>query len=143
MPQQCAHDRQQHANFARAHTTSRRDRRTQPLDGKNNAESGNDVRCLPKGIVHFPPVSFFLNILSIRSVIRNPATMLMVANATAMMPRILLTIGEPPLPETRIAPTTEIAEIALVNDIRGVCNRGDTRRTNSRPSGTPRTRTYR
>src|SRR5258708_22592428 len=74
---------------------------------------------------------------------RNPATMLMVANATATIPRILLSIGELPLPETRIAPTTEIAEIALVSDIRGVCNKGDTRRTSSRPSGTARTRTYR
>jgi hypothetical protein len=32
-----------------------------------------------------------------------------------------------------MAPTTVIAEIALVNDISGVCNRGDTPRINWKP----------
>src|SRR5258708_5554350 len=100
MPQQRADDRQQHANFTRPHASPRGHRRTQPLNGKNNAKRANDVRCLQKESVLSPPVSFFLNILSIRSVMRNPATMLMVANATATIPRILLSIGELPLPET-------------------------------------------
>src|SRR6266478_3737852 len=141
MPQQRADHRQQHSEFPREHAAPRRYRRTEPFDGEDHAQRGDDIRRLPEGVVHLPTVSFFLNILSNRSVIRKPATMLMVANMTAMMPRILLNRGEPPLPETRIAPTTEIAEIALVSDIRGVCRSGDTLRTSSRPSGTASTRT--
>src|SRR5579864_9490161 len=78
-----------------------------------------------------------------RSVMRNPATMLMVANITAMVARTLLKTGELAVPVSRIAPTTEMAEIALVSDISGVCRSGDTLRTNSRPSGTAKTSTYR
>ena len=43
-------------------------------------------------------VSFFLNIFSMRSVIRNPATMLMVANITAMFPAPCSTWAQSPLP---------------------------------------------
>jgi hypothetical protein len=60
-----------------------------------------------------------------------------------MVPSTLLNIGAAPLPDTRIAPTTEMAEIAFVKDINGVCKSGDTRRTNSRPKGTASTSTYR
>src|SRR6202007_1163212 len=76
-------------------------------------------------------------------VMRNPATMLMVDAVTAIQPKTFESVGESPAPEIRIAPTTEIAEIALVSDIKGVCSSGDTRRTSSNPSGTARTSTYR
>src|SRR5438045_9297826 len=68
-----------------------------------------------------------------RSVIRNPPTTLITAAVTAMKPRTRLSMLAFPAPATRIAPTTEIAEIALVSDISGVCSSGDTRRTNSKP----------
>src|SRR5262245_28287707 len=73
-----------------------------------------------------PPLIRSLNILSMRSVIINPPTTLIIAETTAMKPRNLLTSLYFP-PAVRIEPTTEIAEMALVADINGVCNRGGTR----------------
>src|SRR5215467_6497108 len=43
----------------------------------------------------------------------------------------------------RIAPTTEIAEMALVSDISGVCSSGDTLRMISRPTNVASMKTYR
>src|SRR5437870_1540567 len=53
--------------------------------------------------------SFLRNILSIRSVMRNPLTMLMVAATTAMYPSTWLSVGASLWPLTMMAPTTEIA----------------------------------
>src|SRR5215471_14817382 len=43
----------------------------------------------------------------------------------------------------RIAPTTLIAEIALVSDISGVCSNGDTLRMTSSPTNVASIKTYR
>src|SRR5262249_29235384 len=64
---------------------------------------------------------------------RNPPTTLMVAAVTATKPSTRLRVDAFSAPATRIAPTTEIAEIALVSDISGVWSSGDTRRTSSKP----------
>src|SRR4051794_37457042 len=68
-----------------------------------------------------------------RSVIRNPPTTLMVAAVTATKPSTRLSRLAFSAPAMRIAPTTEMAEIALVSDISGVCSSGETRRTSSKP----------
>src|SRR5205085_1754149 len=75
-----------------------------------------------------------LNIFSIRSVIRKPLTMFVTAAVMAMKPSTLLSVVASREPVITIAPTTEIAEIALVSDISGVCNRGDTLRITSNPT---------
>src|SRR5215469_3704550 len=86
------------------------------------------TRC---SIYFFP--SRFLNIFTMRSVIRNPLTMLVTTAVIAMKPSTLLSVVASGLPVMRIAPTTEIADIALVRDISGVCSRGETLRMTSRP----------
>src|SRR5262245_14388430 len=76
----------------------------------------------PKTQDHF----FFLNILSIRSVITNPPTTFVVEHTTAIKPRIVATLLWPE-PAITIEPTREIPEIAFVADINGVCSNGGTR----------------
>ncbi len=73
-----------------------------------------------------------------RSVMRNPLTILMVDATTATHPSTWLSFEAPPAPAIRIAPTTEIAEMALVSYIKGVCNNGETRCTSCKPRGTAR-----
>ena len=46
-------------------------------------------------------------------------------------------LGSVFLAGSAIAPTTEIAEIALVSDISGVCSSGETRRISSKPRTRP------
>src|SRR6185436_19486103 len=76
--------------------------------------------------------SRFLNIFSIRSVIRNPLTTLIVDAVTAIAPN---TVDKVPRFDPRITsdPIKLIAEIAFVSDISGVCSKGDTRRITSNP----------
>src|SRR5204862_2409980 len=71
-----------------------------------------------------------LNILSMRSVIRNPPTMLLVAATIAIVPRIFASIAPCAWysPARIMAPTTAMASSALVKDIKGVCKSGETRR---------------
>ena len=73
-----------------------------------------------------------LNIFNMRSVIRKPPTILLVAATTAMNPKtkdsVLLCS-----PTSTIAPTTAIASSAFVSDISGVCSNGETRRITSKP----------
>src|SRR4029077_6657783 len=75
-----------------------------------------------------------LNILSMRSVMRKPLTMLVTAAVMAMKPSTLLNMVAPWALVTRMAPTTEMAEMALVMDMRGVCSRGETLRITSSPT---------
>src|SRR5205085_2016060 len=77
-----------------------------------------------------------------RSVIRNPLTMLVTAAVIAMNPSTLLSMVAPGEPVIRIAPTTEIADIALVSDIKGVCNSGETLRITSKPRKVASMKTY-
>src|SRR5258708_6265984 len=67
-----------------------------------------------------------------RSVIRKPPTMLLVAATTAMNPSVVASVVFCS-PTSTIAPTTAMASRALVSDIRGVCSRGETRRMTSNP----------
>src|SRR4051794_33145380 len=77
----------------------------------------------------------FLNIFSMRSVIRKPLTMFVTAAVMAMKPSTLLSMSSSAARlTTMIAPTTEIAEMAFVRDIRGVCSSGDTLRITSSPT---------
>ena len=73
-----------------------------------------------------------LNILSMRSVMRNPPTTLLVAATIAMVPRTVASVLLCS-PARMIAPTTAIASRALVSDISGVCSSGETRRITSKP----------
>jgi hypothetical protein len=59
--------------------------------------------------------------------------MLVTADVIAMNPSTLLSIVAPWADVIRIAPTTEIAEIAFVKDISGVCSSGETLRITSSP----------
>ena len=76
--------------------------------------------------------SGFLNIFSMRSVIRKPLTMLVIEAASAMAPSSVMSGGWS-WPAITIEPTTAIAEIALVSDISGVCSRRETRVTTPSP----------
>src|SRR6267154_1189918 len=73
-----------------------------------------------------------LNIFSMRSVMKNPPTTLLVAATMAITPS---TVANSLLrsPTRTIAPTTAIASRALVSDIRGVCSKGETWRMTSKP----------
>ncbi len=61
-----------------------------------------------------------------RSVIRKPLTIFVMEENSAIAPRMRMGSGCSE-PVTMMEPTTAIAEIALVMDIRGVCNKRDTR----------------
>src|SRR5580692_10385665 len=73
-----------------------------------------------------------LNILSMRSVIRNPPTTLLVAATMAIVPRTVANVLLRS-PTITIAPTTAMASSALVSDISGVCSKGETWRMTSKP----------
>src|SRR5438067_2315376 len=63
---------------------------------------------------------------------RNPLTMFVVEAKTAMAPSMVLS-RDSCSPASRMAPTTAMAEMALVSDISGVCSSRDTRRITIRP----------
>src|ERR1700733_3681657 len=73
-----------------------------------------------------------LNILSMRSVMRNPPTTLLVAATMAMTPRTVAKVLFFS-PTRTIAPTTAMASRALVSDISGVWSKGETWRMTSNP----------
>mgnify|MGYP003693532927 CR=1 FL=1 len=73
------------------------------------------------------------NILSMRSVITKPPTMLLVAATMAIVPSTRRQRALRAHPTSTIAPTTAMASRALVSDISGVCSSGDTRRITSKP----------
>ena len=58
--------------------------------------------------------------------IRNPPTTFVVAQTTAMKPRMVARRPYCP-PAATIEPTSEIPEIAFVADMSGVCSSGGTR----------------
>jgi hypothetical protein len=67
-----------------------------------------------------------LNIDSIRSVIRKPPMMFVMAHATAIVPRLVATAPSP-LPANTIDATREMPEIAFVAAMSGVCSSGGIR----------------
>src|SRR5207253_455842 len=83
-------------------------------DEQRRREDGSE---LVDGVRHC-----FLNIFSMRSVMRNPLTMLVMEANSAMAPRIRMVFGYS-APVTAMDPTTAIAEIALVSDMSGVYSR--------------------
>src|SRR4051812_34738941 len=76
--------------------------------------------------------SLRLNIASMRLVMMNPPTTLMVAVVTATVPRMVLTMLRP-APAATSEPTSEIPEIAFVADMSGVCSSGGARAETSIP----------
>src|SRR5262249_55245237 len=137
--QQSAADGQHHADFARQNSAPRRRRRIHPLERENKERAGDqidqsDEALAARELCHdlaVVPANLGLGrldlmIFSMRSVMRNPPTMLLVAAITARIPRMndsLLSC----LPTSTIAPTTAMASRALVMDINGVCSNGDIR----------------
>src|SRR5690606_36695862 len=136
--QQRPEHRRAHADHARQHAAARRLGPVQPAQRKDEERGREDVRDLRDlvGPAHGPgslldrgdygrrahcPGSLFLNIFSIRSVIRKPLTMFVIEAATAIVPRIVLAVVRCS-PAMMIDATIAIAEIALVSDISGVCN---------------------
>src|SRR6202795_1046857 len=137
---------QQHARFAGPNAVARGCGRTQPFQGKNEKNSGNQVSKFKNvfarehdGYGFLGPLA--LNILSIRSVIMKPPTMLLVAAMIAMVPRIFAKLLLPS-PARMIAPTTAMASNAFVRDISGVCSSGETRRITSKPINAASRNTY-
>src|ERR1017187_2298876 len=97
--QQCATDGQQHADLARPNAMARRGRRTHPLQREDEQYAGDEIQNLNGDLT---PCKFGghhlatglaagrldLNIFNMRSVIRKPPTILLVAATTAMKPKI-------------------------------------------------------
>ena len=67
-------------------------------------------------------------------------TMFVIDANSAIAPRMRIGIGKSE-PVIRIDPTTEIAEIAFVSDINGVCSSRDTRPMTPRPMNVASTST--
>ena len=89
--QQRAADGQQHADLAGPDAVPGRARRTHPLQRENEQDAGDQVGDFDDGLgdgqsVHGLVGRLLLNILSMRSVIRKPPTMLLVAAMIAIMP---------------------------------------------------------
>src|ERR1700693_1277902 len=130
-------DGKQHAQFSGPHAAAGGSGRTHPLQRQNKKRRGDQVGdfdelCGGELRHHdfFGPLT--LNIFSMRSVMRKPPTMLLVAATMAMVPRMVekFVLCSP---AKMIAPTTAMASSALVSDISGVCRRGETRRIRSNP----------
>src|SRR5208282_2401591 len=73
-----------------------------------------------------------LNIRSMRSVMMNPPTTLLVAATMAITPSTVANVLFFS-PTRTIAPTTAMASSALVSDMSGVCSKGETWRITSNP----------
>src|SRR5256885_8900777 len=83
-----------------------------------------------------------LNIFSMRSVMRNPPTMLLVAETIAIVPKTAANVFLCS-PARMMAPTTAMASSALVRDISGVCKSGVMRLITSNPMKAASMKTYR
>src|SRR5947207_15761551 len=135
--QQRARNGQHHTDLAGPDSAPGSARRAHPFQRQNEQRAGDQINdfndvLISGEIGHGLVGRLLLNIFSIRSVMRNPPTTLLVAATTAITPstveRVLLCS-----PTIRIAPTTAMASRALVSDIKGVCSNGETRRMTSNP----------
>src|SRR5262249_8980725 len=111
------------------HAASRLFGRREALQSENEEDRRGQVHRLDKVGPHFLSLSALsvrLNIRSIRSVMMNPPTTLMVAEITATKPRRVATCPSF-APAATSEPTSEMPEMAFVADISGVCSRGGTR----------------
>src|ERR1019366_7568552 len=133
--QQRAHNCQQHAELAGPHTVPRGGRTAHELQRKNEQRRRNQIREFDEVLAmqHYGFCGLLdLNIFSMRSVIRNPPTTLLVAATIAIVPRTVESVVLCS-PAMMIAPTTAIASRAFVKDISGVCSKGVMRRITSNP----------
>src|SRR5579883_288427 len=140
------YDRQSSRNLAGQHASPRAHRGAQPLERQDEQDYRNDVSKI-EILLNGPCVHDFLalpdlNIRIMRSVMKNPPTILLKEAATAIAPSVVLS-GVSWRPVMMIAATTTMASRALVSDIRGVCKRGDTRLMSSNPTNPARMNTYR
>src|SRR5204862_6203371 len=129
--QQGAANGQHHADLARPYARPRRRWRTHPLQRQNEQRAGDQINDLDRVLasselgVHqdFVPCGLpgrlDLNILSMRSVMKNPPTTLLFAAMMAITPSTVANVLFFS-PTSTIAPTTAIASSALVSDISGV-----------------------
>src|SRR5215470_2773433 len=140
MVQQRAHHGEQHPDFAGEYAAPCCCGRAEPFQRKNEKRGSNKIRDFDDvfgsgQIAHgfFGPLA--LNMRSMRSVMRNPPTILLVAATMAIVPRIFASSAPCSWysPARMMAPTTAIASSALVKDISGVCSNGETRRITSNP----------
>src|SRR5689334_16392346 len=107
--QQRADDRERHAADAGNHAASRGGRIAHPLEREDEQRGRDEIDQLNQRVDHLAG-SRFLNIFSMRSVMRNPLTMFVVDAKTATAPRMVLS-RDSCSPASRMAPTTAIAEI--------------------------------
>src|SRR5579872_7186177 len=133
-----AENRREHSGGRQDHAAARRIRMAQPFQSENKQDGGGQIGGFKKiaGVHFFSPVlssvfmaSFLRNILSMRSVIRNPPVTLIVAEVTAAHPRIEASrVWFSWLaPAMTREPISEMPEMALVADMSGVCSSGGTR----------------
>src|SRR5467141_1774806 len=120
-------DRDGHARDPGDHTAARRFWVVHPIQREDEQRRGEDGGELTDEMHHC-----FLNILSMRSVIMKPLTMFVIEAKSATAPRMRIVSGWS-APATTIEPTTAIAEMALVSDIRGVYSSRETRRITPSP----------
>src|SRR4030095_2425463 len=111
------------------HATPCSCRRTQPFQRQDEQRRRDHVSDFDDDIgrghrVHAFLAPLDLNIFSMRSVMMNPPTILLVADTMATVPKIVANV-DLCSPARIIAPTTAIASKALVRDISGVCNNGE------------------
>src|SRR3954465_5842972 len=127
---QRADNREQHAESGVVHAAARFFRRCEPLQPENEQDRRRQVHRFDEVGPHFLSVSTTrsvrLSMRSMRSVMMNPPTTLIVAEVTATKPRMVATCPWSE-PAATNEPTSEMPEIALVADINGVCSRGGTR----------------
>src|SRR6266576_688675 len=128
-------DRHGHARNTGDHPVARRFRIVHPIQREDEQRRGEDGGQLAEERHHC-----FLNILSMRSVIRNPLTILVIEANSATAPRMRIVSGWS-APVTTIEPTTAMAEIAFVSDMSGVYSSRDTRRITPRPMNVASTKT--
>src|SRR5438309_157957 len=135
--QQRARDGQHHADLAGPYSAPGSARRAHPFQRQNEERAGDQINDLndvliPGEIGHGLVGRLVLNIFSMRSVIRNPPTTLLVAATTAITPstaeKVLLCS-----PTSTMAPSTAMASRAFESDINGVCSSGEIRRMTSKP----------
>src|SRR6185312_11288280 len=134
--EQRSHDGSGHARCCQQHSPAGRIGMGKPLQSKYEQNGSREVGELNVDVqAAFPFWALSpgftgisrLNIFSMRSVIRNPPITLIEAETTATNPSQVLMGLSLCRPAITMAPTTEIADRALVADIRGVCRSGGTR----------------
>src|SRR5256712_10283317 len=132
--QQRARNGQHHTDLAGPDSAPGSARRAHPFQRQNEQRAGDQINdfndvLISGEIVHGFVRRLLLNIFSIRSVIRNPPTTLLVAATTAITPstaeQVLLCS-----PTSTMAPSTAMASSAFVGDFSGVRRRGEIRRIN-------------